>query len=435
MKSILALFVLACTLLFTLCGWIIEEFVIVPDFLAIERMHAEDNLKRAVAALEREIAMLDRTCADWASWDDSYRFLADHNSEFIKSNLGASSFTDNHLNLILFYDLGGRYVAGNTFDLGEDSFAPEPDFPLTRLPAALAHFLPPADRERSAGLIDTSRGPLLFSCRAILQSDNTGPARGLLVMGYFLDQRVISQLGEQVVQDLRLVPVSALSPPEAEILALLARTPDSSHLVTDRHRMQAYTTYPDIRGTPLLLLRVAFPRTIFRQCQRTTQLFLGLTVVAGVLVVLCMLALFQVKIVGPIGSLAAHIVATRTGSVRHSLALKGVAKEVSIVGNEFDTLIAELDHKRQERERCGQEREGLIVELRAALAKVKQLKGMLPICSSCKKIRDDRGYWNQIENYIHDHSEAEFTHGICEECAHKLYPELYESEPPDSQQG
>lgn len=54
----------------------------------------------------------------------------------------------------------------------------------------------------------------------------------------------------------------------------------------------------------------------------------------------------------------------------------------------------------------------------------KTLKGFLPICASCKKIRDDQGYWNQIESYIMDHSEAEFSHGICPECVNKLYPDL-----------
>jgi signal transduction histidine kinase len=61
-------------------------------------------------------------------------------------------------------------------------------------------------------------------------------------------------------------------------------------------------------------------------------------------------------------------------------------------------------------------------ELEKALSEVKQLSGLLPICASCKKIRDTQGYWNQIEAYIRDHSEAEFTHSICEECAEKLYP-------------
>ena len=58
--------------------------------------------------------------------------------------------------------------------------------------------------------------------------------------------------------------------------------------------------------------------------------------------------------------------------------------------------------------------------------RVNLLTGMLPICASCKKIRDDKGYWNQIETYIRDHSEAEFSHGICPDCAKKLYPEFYD---------
>ncbi len=60
-----------------------------------------------------------------------------------------------------------------------------------------------------------------------------------------------------------------------------------------------------------------------------------------------------------------------------------------------------------------------------ALSEVKALSGLLPICASCKKIRDDKGYWNQIESYIRDHSEADFSHGICPDCARKLYPEYY----------
>ena len=77
------------------------------------------------------------------------------------------------------------------------------------------------------------------------------------------------------------------------------------------------------------------------------------------------------------------------------------------------------------RKRVEEERAKLIKELQGALAKIKTLSGFLPICSSCKKIRDDTGYWNQIEAYIQDHSEAEFTHSLCPECMKKLYPDLY----------
>jgi hypothetical protein len=74
---------------------------------------------------------------------------------------------------------------------------------------------------------------------------------------------------------------------------------------------------------------------------------------------------------------------------------------------------------------------GLIVgntisRLEEALQNVKTLSGFLPICSNCKKIRDDEGYWQQIEEYIMSHSEADFTHGICNECVKKLYPEHHQ---------
>jgi AmiR/NasT family two-component response regulator len=65
-------------------------------------------------------------------------------------------------------------------------------------------------------------------------------------------------------------------------------------------------------------------------------------------------------------------------------------------------------------------------ELQEALANVKTLKGLLPICASCKKIRNDQGYWQQVEDYIREHSEADFRHGLCPSCASRLYPEFQE---------
>jgi PAS domain S-box-containing protein len=77
-----------------------------------------------------------------------------------------------------------------------------------------------------------------------------------------------------------------------------------------------------------------------------------------------------------------------------------------------------------EQKRSEAEREKLIFELQNALDEVKTLSGLLPICSSCKKIRNDKGYWEFLERYITEHSDATFTHSICPDCAEKLYPGL-----------
>lgn len=79
-------------------------------------------------------------------------------------------------------------------------------------------------------------------------------------------------------------------------------------------------------------------------------------------------------------------------------------------------------------ETSANEREQLIEELRTTLAEIKTLRGFIPICASCKKIRDDKGYWSRIEEYIQTHTEAQLSHGICPDCAKVLYPKYFKSD-------
>jgi hypothetical protein len=84
----------------------------------------------------------------------------------------------------------------------------------------------------------------------------------------------------------------------------------------------------------------------------------------------------------------------------------------------------DLEGHVQARQRAEAEREQLIAQLQEALANVKTLRGLIPICSSCKKIRDDKGYWTQLETYLKQHSDAEFSHSLCLDCVRKLYPDM-----------
>ena len=88
------------------------------------------------------------------------------------------------------------------------------------------------------------------------------------------------------------------------------------------------------------------------------------------------------------------------------------------------------DKRQAEWETARRSREQALAELQAALEEVKRLSGLIPICAHCKKVRDDGGYWNRIESFLRQHSEAEFTHGICPDCASRYFPE--EAGPPGS---
>ena len=112
---------------------------------------------------------------------------------------------------------------------------------------------------------------------------------------------------------------------------------------------------------------------------------------------------------------------------RHRLA-DGSFREVAVFSCKINikgkALLHSIIHDITERKRTEEQKDRLVSNLQKTLSEVKTLQGFLPICSHCKKIRDDKGYWNQIESYINKHSDTEFSHGICPECANKYYPDM-----------
>ncbi|HWR59888.1 MAG TPA: PAS domain S-box protein, partial [Thermodesulfovibrionales bacterium] len=102
----------------------------------------------------------------------------------------------------------------------------------------------------------------------------------------------------------------------------------------------------------------------------------------------------------------------------------GTKKDMEISYSRAGEKIIAIFNDITERKKAEEERERLILELKTVIASVKTLSGMLPICAACKKIRDDRGYWKQVENYVSEHTEAVFTSGICPDCEKKMYEEI-----------
>ena len=109
--------------------------------------------------------------------------------------------------------------------------------------------------------------------------------------------------------------------------------------------------------------------------------------------------------------------------------------EVGALASAFNRMSQDLENYHNKMEELVKTRTDDLTQtnrkLQISLKKIKTLSGFLPICASCKKIRDDKGYWNKIESYIAQHSEAEFSHSFCPECLKKLYPEFYDEDHTD----
>lgn len=109
-----------------------------------------------------------------------------------------------------------------------------------------------------------------------------------------------------------------------------------------------------------------------------------------------------------------------------AIIVTGIQEPFAVTFKELADSNEKLKNEIIQRQKAEKEKEETINQLQEALTEVKTLSGLLPVCSGCKKIRDDSGYWNQIEVYIQDHSEAQFSHGICPDCAKEIYGDFYD---------
>jgi len=100
----------------------------------------------------------------------------------------------------------------------------------------------------------------------------------------------------------------------------------------------------------------------------------------------------------------------------------GIRQPYELIFKELNTINNDLSNEINARIKIENDHEQIIVKLQTALIDIKTLSGLIPICSHCKNIRDDKGYWTKLEQYIHDHSDAKFSHGICPDCIKEHYP-------------
>ena len=415
LKNKIILLILSIFLLSAVTNWSIQHFIIFPSFIKLERKDAQTNMIRAVSALERELKALSNLCRDWATWDDSYTFILDHNKDFVVSNLVEETYSGLKLNVLLFYDKEGRHVAGNCYDLVKEEYIHVKDiFPDKMQPDHQLLFH--KDTSSSVfGILDTPYGLLLVSSQPILTSEKIGPIRGSVIMGWVLDKARTAQLNNQIVFNLEIIPLSnnTLLDQEKNIAKLLSYT--KNNFIVHEHSdgiLNGYSTFPDINGKPVVLLKASFPRDIIATGLLTIRNLRILSFLACFVVIAVLFISINTLITGPIMKLVDHLFTSNATGNLEPIEFSRKQDEIGSLYEEFNSLTKKLNEK-------SREKENIIKDLNKALAEVKTLKGILPICAYCNKIRNDQGYWDQLENYIHDHSDAEFSHGICDECYQK----------------
>ncbi len=305
--KISALF-LVVFLLFGMLTYTVQQLVILPSFLALEMQDAEQDMERAVQAIQREIAALAQPTGDWASWDDTYRFLEDNNSEFRDSNLTRNAVLQLlRVDLIYFIDVSGNVVWSVVYDrktgnairlheLGDKVLLP--GHPLTALPNE--------DSEVN-GLLVTTYGPIIVVAKPSLDSNSQGPAHGTLVFGRFLDATIVRRISQQARVELAVWPLqdAGLGAEQAAVAAELGDSRESL-IRADDDENRIYQILPDIFGKPALLLQVKVPKLISAEGRAAISNARVSLVGAALLILLVLLVGLRYLVLGPIAQLIAH---------------------------------------------------------------------------------------------------------------------------------
>ncbi len=239
------------------------RLIVLGSFLDLEARTTRTEVERARDALRTAIAKVNDSTAGYATWDDTYAFVQDHNPQYVEDNLADPSFPAEDINLAMIVDDTGRVVGAKAYDLAQQRSVPVPPFFLQPSVTQSALFKHTTPDSSATGLIVLPDGPMLVASRPILTSDGHGPIHGALLMGRFLDDALIQRLAEATHLNLT---IHRLDDPQLSPTAR-ALAGDGS-MITEpisEQTIAGMTLLPDIEGKPGLILRVETPRSIYAQ--------------------------------------------------------------------------------------------------------------------------------------------------------------------------
>ncbi|MFH0816580.1 MAG: CHASE4 domain-containing protein [Methanobacteriota archaeon] len=287
--------VLASTLAMFIVALVVVSNTIVSDgFSELERLDVEENAQRVINAVGRETERINRTCVDWASWDDTYDFIQDGNGTYLASNLPDETFAIINVNVIVYADTHDDIVFAKAVDLDGAQGTPLPDGLVSLVESGEISTGTGNLTGGACGIVLLPDGALLISTQPILTSLEQGPARGTLLMGRFIDESLVAQFADVTQMD---VSFSLFEDPALDGDLLEARSALSAesgfHIIPlNGSAIAGYFLMEDVHGEPALLCKILLERGIFKQGQASSAyLMAALVTLAATIIVVTALAI------------------------------------------------------------------------------------------------------------------------------------------------
>jgi signal transduction histidine kinase/DNA-binding response OmpR family regulator len=340
----------------------IAATLLLDNSLQAETQDVRQVMKGALGVFAQNLEQFNDRFADWAVWDDNYRFVQDGNPEFIRSNLGDTPLQNIRVNLIVLMQSTGQIRFGTGFDLSKRQKVP--------IPAAVQQHLVPGDLlvqhqrfdSNLSGILMLPEGPMMLSSRPILTSEGKGPIAGIMIVGRYLNAAEIQRLSRLTRLSLSIQPIVA-----GQVPPNLRPRPmqDSEHPLIEvkwvnDQTIAGYALVKDIYGNPAFLLRAETPRTIYRQSQNTIRLLMAALLVVGLVFGGVTLMLLEKLVLARLARLNREVKQIdATGG--------GLSQRVSAIGDdELANLATSINRLLASLEQYEQDRQQVATDLQAA---------------------------------------------------------------------
>lgn len=327
--------------------------ILLRGFSHIEQQETRENVKRVQEALANDLAQLNITTRDWAEWDETYAFIENRNKAYINTYLNDNNIASIKLNLMLYVHSSGRIVYGKGFDLAHQKSIPiSQNLKKYLFDRSLLRQL--SQGSSLTGLVMLPEGPILIAARPVLKTDGSGPSRGTLIMGRYLNATAIKHLAVRTHLSITFYPVEDPQLPDdvQAVRDLLLHKVPILVQPLNTQTVAGYTIIKDISGQPALIVRVDLPRNIYQQGQASIYYLVLSVLVVGLVFSAATLLLLEQLVLSRLSRLSNDVQSIGTsGDLSARLLSMSGKDELSSLAETINSMLEDLaqsQHKQQE---------------------------------------------------------------------------------------
>jgi sensor domain CHASE-containing protein len=313
---------------------LVVKRILLPSFVELERADAHIAMRRIRNALDLATGRLALSATDWGNWADTYRFVQDHNQDFVADNITKVALKELDVNAMLVVDRDGNFVLASELDLKSDQPL-DLDFVARKmLPADFPWRANLRDGLPAQGFVQTNRGILMMAAAPILDGNGQGPARGMVVMGRLLGAAEIARLGAQAQAQVFMAAQRNVRVPEQLV---------ESDAVT-----HVYRSIDDVYGQPIMTLQVDVPRQITLRGYSAVTYASAYSLVAAVVALILLVVILNRVVLTPLARVTRHAVAIGAGEDLTRRLDFNSKDEIGVLAHEFDAMVARVAESRRQ---------------------------------------------------------------------------------------